>query len=83
MKRQVVDCDRCSEKNLLNPQTVGIVTGRSFDGVETNDEYEKLDLCPTCLRQELGKFLEKLDHKEATKWRDTVKEMKRANYKKS
>lgn len=69
-RREVTDCDRCSEKSVTEPVRLCVRVGWLHDpaGGPAGHDLEDIDLCPRCAAALLSAAVNVLGHKEAKKW---------------
>jgi hypothetical protein len=70
-KETVYSCDKCKKRKTCIE--VPVSTYRHFDGVESSDWVERVDICVDCAGAELRKFLNGLSYEEGSRWFDSIK----------
>lgn len=69
-RREVYDCDRCGKtiSGMYDRviEVIRVSIGRSFDGVETSNDVEHIDLCHKCCRLALIELLDNVDRTSGT-----------------
>lgn len=74
MERKVVDCDRCQTPESVRPEgRLQVPVHRGLDAAGSNEtDYQRVDLCPSCLAAELKEFIKPLGYDEGKEWTKKV-----------
>ncbi len=56
-RNEIISCDRCGKQNS-EAQAISVYIDRCMNGAGSmEDEYRVVDLCPSCMRNMLERFL--------------------------
>ena len=65
-KLEIYECDKCHSRDGI--KTITAIVGSQYNGVETENIEERIDLCPSCMKVAINNFLRSINVEDRKEW---------------